>query len=431
MRVHLAYGKEGLDVDLPSEAQIIEPRFVPGLPNETAALRQALRRPLSALPLSEQVRPDDSVVIVHSDITRAMPNDRVLPVVLAELEAVGVSRAQITLLNALGTHRPQTDEELRTMLGAAIVENYRCLQHDAEDENNLVSLGESAFGHSVSVNRRYMDADFKILTGFIEPHFFAGFSGGPKAVLPGITGAASVQHNHGAHMIGHSQARWGVTYGNPLWEEMLEMARRTEPNLLLNVTLNRQRQITGVFAGDLEVAHQAGCDFCRQSAMVEVPHGFDIVVTTNSGYPLDLNLYQAVKGMSAAADIVRPGGSIIVAAQCWDGLPDHGAYAQLLRAAPSPDALLQRVYEPGFSSPDQWQVQIQAQIQQKADVYVYSEGLSDDQIRAAHLLPTHDISATVQTLLQRYGADATLCVLPEGPQTVPYLRQTTAATQPT
>jgi nickel-dependent lactate racemase len=421
IRVELAYGRHGLIVDLPPQTQVIAPRFVPGVADEPAALRAALRQPIASPPLAAQVRPGDSVVIVHTDITRATPNDRILPVLLAELESAGVRRRDITLLNGLGTHRRQTEAELRAMLGDAIVDNYRCCQHDPYDDANLVFLGETRFGHPVRVNRTYMEADVKILTGFIEPHFFAGFSGGPKAVLPSLAGAESVLTNHGRDMIAHPRATWGITEGNPIWEEMREVALRTRPTFLLNVTLNARRQITGVFAGDMLQAHAAGCAFVRASAMVPVDGPFDIVITTNSGYPLDQNLYQAVKGMSAAAQIVREGGAIILAAACEDGLPDHGQYATLLAQAGSPQAILERIAQPGFSAPDQWQVQIQAQIQRKAEVHVYSDGLSDAQIERALLIPCRNIPQTVARLLARYGPAARVAVLPEGPLTIPYL----------
>jgi nickel-dependent lactate racemase len=307
------------------------------------------------------------------------------------------------------------------MLGPEIVDHYRCLQHDAGEAQNLVALGETRFGHPVRINRTYMEADVKILTGFIEPHFFAGFSGGPKAVLPGITDLDSVLSNHGAEMIGHPQATWGVAEGNPIWEEMLEVALKTAPTFLLNVTLNRAREITGVFAGDLIQAHAQGREFCRRSAMIPLPHPFDIVLTTNSGYPLDLNLYQAVKGMSAAARIVKQGGSIVIAAECWDGLPEHGQYANLLREADSLEALLARIEAPGFACQDQWEAQVQALIQLKADVHVYSDGLSDAQIRKALLTPCHSIEDTLDELLLRHGPEAQVCVMPEGPLTAPYI----------
>ncbi|MCX6044520.1 MAG: nickel-dependent lactate racemase [Chloroflexi bacterium] len=421
MNVHLAYGRDGLAVDLPATTDVLTARFTPGVPDEAGALRAALRNPIASLPLAAKVKPGDKVVICHSDITRATPNDRIMPVLVAELEAAGIARADITLLNALGTHRPQTDAELRMMLGDAIVDNYRCLQHDAFDDANLVALGTTSFGNAVRVNRLLAEADVKILTGFIEPHFFAGFSGGPKGVLPALAGQESVLTNHGRTMIAHPKATWGSTQGNPIWEEMCEAALMAKPTLLLNVTLNAHKQITGVFAGDLLAAHKQGTEFVRQSAMVPVREPYDIVLTTNSGYPLDQNLYQCVKGMSAAKEIVRKGGTIIMAGACYDGLPDHGRYAELLTTGGSPQGILDLIAQPGFSAQDQWQVQVQAQIQLHADVYVYSDGLSDQQIERALFKPCRDLAATIACLQEKYGPNPRICVLPEGPQTIAYL----------
>ncbi len=421
MQVNLAYGQAGLLVNLPDTTDVLESRFVPGLVDEAAAILQALRRPIESPPLAALVKPGDTVVIVHSDITRATPNDRMLPVLLAELESAGVRQADITLLNALGTHRRQTEAELRRMLGDQIVANYRCLQHNAFDDASLVSLGQTSLGHPVRVNRTYLEADVRILTGFIEPHFFAGFSGGPKGVLPSIAGAESVLTNHGYEMIAHPKATWGVTAGNPIWEEMREAALMTQPTFLLNVTLNARREISGVFAGEMLAAHAAGCDFVRDKAMVPVNAPYDIVITTNSGYPLDQNLYQSVKGMSAANQIVRPGGAIIAAAACADGVPAHGRYAALLAEAGSPRGVLEMLARPGFSEQDQWQVQIQALIQLRADVYVYSDGLTDAQITQALFKPCRNLEQTIADLQARYGPDARICAIPEGPQTVAYL----------
>jgi nickel-dependent lactate racemase len=422
MHIKLAYGRQGLTVALPDHVHVLEPRFVPGLPDEPAALRHALREPIGSEPLSAKVKAGDRVVIVHTDITRATPNDRILPVLIEELEMAGVARQDITLLNGLGTHRPQTEAELRAMLGDFIVDNYRCLQHDCHDDDNLVALGKTSFGHPVRVNRTYLEADVRILTGFIEPHFFAGFSGGPKAIIPSLAGAESVLTNHGTKMIAHPKATWGITEGNPIWEEMREVALLTNPTFLLNVTLNARREITGVFAGDMLTAHAAGCAFVKENAMVGVDAPYDVVITTNSGYPLDQNLYQSVKGMSAASQIVRDGGSIIIATACEDGLPDHGRYAALLAEAGSPQGVLDMLARPGFEAQDQWQVQIQALIQLRADVYVYSDGLTDQQIEKALFLPCRNIGATLAQLQAKYGPDARICVIPEGPQTIPYLR---------
>lgn len=422
-RVRLAYGKEGLWIELPDgpDIEVVEPRFVPGLPDEREAILRALREPIGSPPLKELVKPDDTVAILFSDITRPMPNTRVLPVLLGELSHV--PRSHIVLINALGTHRPQTEGELVEMLGQEVVENYRVVQHDCRDKENLVYLGESSFGHPIWVNRIYMECSVKILTGLIEPHFFAGFSGGPKAVLPGIAGEETILWNHGAEMVGHPNATWGVTEGNPIWEEMREVAVKTEPTFLLNVAINKKKEITGVFAGDVWKAHAAGVEFVRKVAMVPVDEPFDIVITSNSGYPLDINLYQAVKGMSAAAQVVREGGSIIIAAECRDGIPDHGEYKNILKTAKSPQELLERITAPGFLVQDQWEAQVQALVQLKADVYVKSTYLTDEQIRDALLRPCHSIKGTLEQLCRRYGPEARICVLPEGPQTIPYVRK--------
>jgi nickel-dependent lactate racemase len=224
-------------------------------------------------------------------------------------------------------------------------------------------------------------------------------------------------------MLDDSGATWGITDGNPVWEEMLEVALKTAPTFLLNVTLNCEtpRAITGVYAGDLQVAHRVGTAAARRTAMVAVEAPFDVVITSNSGYPLDLNLYQAVKGMSAAAQIVREGGSIIIAAECWDGIPDHGEYKNILHMADSPQALLEVLRQPGFLMVDQWEAQLQARIQCRADVYVKSRYLADDEIRGALFRPCHRVEETLAGLLARYGPDARICVLPEGPQTIPYV----------
>ena len=423
MEITLAYGREGLRVTLPDDAlvTVIEPQYVPGLADEQAALQEALRAPLGAPALPDLVGPEETVAVVFSDLTRPMPNDRVLPLLLESLTTSGVRDDQIVLLNALGTHRPQTDEELASMLGTEIVDRFRIVQHDAWDDANLVAVARNRSGRMVRVHRAYMEASVRILTGFVEPHFFAGFSGGPKAVLPGIADVDAILDNHGAVMLSHPGSTWAVTDGNPLWEEIRDVARATQPTFLLNVTLNRDRAITGVFAGAMEPAHRAAVAFVRERAMQPVDKPFDLVITSNSGYPLDLNLYQAVKGMSAAAQIVKPGGDIVIAAECWDGLPDHGEYGRLLREAETVDGLLATILSPGFRCHDQWEAQIQAQIQRWARVHVYADGLDDAQLREAMVEPCDAIEATVAAL-RHENPMATIAVLPEGPQTVPYVR---------
>ena len=416
MNLKMDYGRHGLSLTLPDSADVFLARDAAPLADEAAAIRDALCNPIGSTPLRERLRQGMTVVIVHTDITRATPNDRLLPVLLSELQTGGIRREDITLLNGLGTHRPQTEAELRAMLGPEIVGRYRCLQHDAYDEAALVSLGITRRGHPLTVNKHLLEADLKILTGFIEPHFFAGYSGGPKAVLPGVAGAETVLANHGPEMIAHPQATFDRTAGNPIWEEMLEAALQVENTFLVNVALDRENAITGVFAGEVAAAHALGCEHVRAASLFTVTEPYDLVITTNSGYPLDQNLYQCVKGLAAAARAVRPGGAILLLAACEEGLPDRSEYARILREAGSPQAVLGRVTQPGFTGQDGWQVQIQAQVQLKADVHIYSEGLSDDQIAASLLRPCRDLTRGIPELMARYGSR--VCALPQGPLTV-------------
>jgi len=308
------------------------------------------------------------------------------------------------------------------MLGNDIVRKYRIIQNDAHDRNTHILIGRTKNGNEIQLNKEFLNCEQKILTGLIEPHFFAGFSGGGKAVMPGLAFIETVIHNHSAMNIDHPMATWGITGGNPIWEDIREAALMTEPVFLLNVTLNRKKEITGVFAGDIDKAYEKGCRFVRDNVMIPVEHSFDVVITSNSGYPLDLNLYQCVKGMSAAFQVVKPGGSIIIAGECWDGIPEHGSYGKLLRSVSNPDELLNKIRSPGFYEADMWQAQIQALICQQAEVYVYSTGLSENQIRDAMLKPCKSIEDTVNKLREKYGNSMSICILPEGPQTIPYIR---------
>jgi len=421
MRIDLAYGKTGLPLELDDSLDItvVEPTFVPALPDPAAVVRAALREPIGSPPLRDLVRPGTRVGVVFSDITRPAPHPLLLSAVLEILDAVpGV---EIVLFNALGTHRPNTEAELRGMIGDAIFERRRIVQNDTFDPSTQVCVGVTSRGHEAWLNAELMRCALKVLTGFIEPHLFAGFSGGGKAIMPGMAGQRTVLGNHDAGMVGHPKAIWGVTQGNPIWEEVREVAGQAGRLFLLNVTLNRDKAVTGVFAGDLDLAHAAGCAFVKRSAMVAVPRPFDIVVTTNSGYPLDINLYQAVKGMRAADQVVRPGGAIIIATRCADGVPEHGLYGRILRESANAKELLAKICAPGFLEQDQWQAHIQALIQQKAAVYVRSDGLTDDEIRGALLLPCRRVEDTVEELLVKYGRDASICVMPEGPQTIPFI----------
>jgi nickel-dependent lactate racemase len=426
VNIRLAYGKKGLYIDLSDDlnVQIVTPEYAEGLGDQAEAVRDALRRPMGSKPLQKLVTPADTVAIVVNDITRPTPYNVILPVLLDELGHV--PDKQIVLFNATGTHRSNTDAELGRMLGAEIVRRFRIVQNEARDKDSHTLVGTTSSGNDVWIHSEYVKCAMRILTGFIEPHFFAGFSGGGKACMPGLARLDTVLRNHSPQNIDDPLAAWGVTRGNPVWEGIREAALMVQPSFLLNVALNRDKQITGVFAGDLKEAHAQGCRYVKASAMVPVDQPYDIVITSNAGYPLDLNLYQSVKGMSAASRVVKKGGSIIVAADCWDGIPEHGEYGKLLRGADRPQTLLDMVRAPDFQRQDMWQAQIQARICQKADVYFYSENLSEEQIRSAWLKPARSIEATVDELLAKYGRNASICILPEGPQTITYICERSA-----
>lgn len=418
MNVNLAYGQGWLPVELPDHTTVIEPAHQPGLADERAAVLAALEQPLGVKPLREWIQPGQKVCLLFTDLTRATPNHRLIPWLLDYLAFV--PRDDITLLNQTGTHRPNTRAELETMLTPEVVARYRVINHECEKAADLIPLGTTRDGTPALLNRHAVEADVRIVTGFIEPHFFAGFSGGPKGLMPGVAGLQTLLSNHGAKNIGDANASFGILETNPIWEEIRDIALRVGPSFLVNVTLNEQRQITGVFAGDLLAAHRVGCDFVKRSAMHRCDAPFDVVVTTNSGYPLDMNLYQSVKGMSAGARIVKPGGTIILAAECREGVPPGSPLDQLLRRTRGPEEILALLATPGFVRAEQWQAHIQALIQRKATVLLYSS-LAAAVVRAAHLTPCADISATVRERMGPRGPGARIAALPQGPLSIPYL----------
>jgi nickel-dependent lactate racemase len=422
MRCRLDYGTDGLDVTLPDERlTIIEPLSGAAVSDPAEALVAALRAPLGGPPLAALARPGRSIAISVCDVTRAQPRREMLTALFRGMP--DVRPEDVTILVATGTHRANTTAELEQMLGRAILDRYRVINHDARDPSMLLPAGRTSTGVPVFLNRFWLAADVRITTGFVEPHFFAGFSGGPKMVAPGLAGLETVMTLHDAARIAHPRAVWGITEGNPIHEDVREIARMTGVHFAVDVTLNRRHEITGVFAGDLFSEHAAACAAAKRSAMRAVPALFDVVLTSNSGYPLDQNLYQAVKGMSAAARVVKPGGTIICAAECRDGWPSHGSYRPLLLSQSSPAALLAMITAPGYAQPDQWQVQIQAQIGLKARVLVKAGGLTPDELRTAHVEPVEDLGAAVADVLAAAGPEATLCVLPQGPQTIPFLAE--------
>jgi nickel-dependent lactate racemase len=419
MIVRLAYGKTGHTIELSDNynVDIIEPRWVKSVKDQSHSVREALNNPYNSKPLKSIVRKSDKVAILFSDITRATPYHIILPGILDELK--DIPQENISFFCANGTHRLATDQELIKILGESIVKSYKIFQNDANNKDLHKYVGATASGNEIFINKMVLDCDVKILTGFIEPHFFAGFSGGGKALIPGMASVKTIKYNHSISHLTHENVNWGITYGNPLWEEMIEAAEFVPGLFLLNITLNRNKEITNVFAGDLRAAHKAGCTFVKDSAMVPVDTLYDIVITSNSGYPLDLNIYQTVKGMSAASQVLKPGGTIIMVAECWDGIPSNSDYETILTSVSSPKELMKFITDNESTLKDTWQIYYQALIQQKADVYLYAEKLEDEKIRKALLKPVRDIRKLIDELVLKTGPETKICVLPEGPHTIP------------
>ena len=418
MMVNLKYGRGELHVDVPSaRVSVVEPRFVPGLPDEAAAFREAVRRPIGARPLRQCVGAGDRLAVAIPDLTRPLPSRRLLPWLFDELAHVPADR--ITIVNGTGSHRVNTEDELRSMVGAEVLARYRVVNHSAHEPSGLALAGRSPDGHPVSLNKEWVEADRRVVLGFIEPHFMAGFSGGYKGVFPALADIGAIMHYHRASVIGDPRSTWGRLDDNPTQEQVRANGALCPVDFCVNVTLNRGGAITGFYCGDPIEAHREGCRFAKATAMAPQPAAFPIVVTTNAGYPLDQNLYQAVKGMSAAAQIVEPGGFILAAARCDDGFPAHGNFRRLMIESAGPQAILDMINAPGFSVFDQWEAQLLALIQVKAGVALYSE-LPADEVRAAHLEPVADAGERLREELSKRG-DVPIAVLPEGPMTIPYL----------
>lgn len=422
MDIELAYGEGWLPVSLSDKVSttVVEPQYHPAVEDEAAYLRQVLAEPVAGPRLRDRVKPGQTMAISMCDLTRPQPRHLMIPAILEEVEGI-IPPEDVVVLVATGTHRGNTEEEIRQMLGDELAGRLRVVNHDARDSSTLTWMGEYGDGVPVWLNTLWAEADVKVTTGFVEPHFFAGFSGGPKLVAPGLAALETVLTLHDAARIGDERATWGRIEDNPVHSDIRAVAAGTGVTFAFDVILNREKKIVKAFAGDLFPMHEAAREAAREIAMAPVDGLFDVVITTNSGFPLDQNLYQSVKGMSAAYTVVKPGGTIICAAECRDGFPSHGSYKEVLASASSPEALFADISAREQTVPDQWQVQIQAKIQSGAQVIMHTSYLSDDELAAAHLTQTRDIAATVRRICEEIGPGVRVCVLPEGPLTVPYV----------
>lgn len=421
-QIDVAYGKGTLPLRAdPAVAdwEVIRPVFEAAHPDPAKGFRLAAADPIDVKPLGDVAKSTDRVVIVTSDGTRPVPNRQLIPWII---DSLGVSEDQVAILIGTGTHRPNTPSEIASMFGD-VAKRVKIVNHDAFDEGRNLKMGVTSSGTDVFLDRAYVEADRKIVVGFIEPHFFAGFSGGAKGVAPGVAGIDTILRLHRADLIGHSHSTWGVIEENPIQDEIAEAVAMAPPDFMVNVTLNAEKAISGFYLGDYVHAHRIGCKAVKEASMQGVAHEFPVVVTSNSGYPLDQNLYQTVKGISAAARIVEDGGTILVASECSDGVPDHGNFADIMREGTTPADVLESIYALDRPILDQWQAQILAGILERSDIRVRSD-MPSSEIEACKMGVMEDVDGAVSDALDG-RAERRVAVLPDGPLTIPYVEGVT------
>lgn len=422
MQVRLDYGRSGLEVDLPDDVDvsILEPSPGEPLSDPTAAIENALSHPIGAPPLAALARGRRDAVVVISDKTRPVPYGIVLPPLLATLEAAGIARERIEILVATGLHRANTAAELAEMTNPEIVARYRVRNHAARDESQHVHLGRTARGTEIWIDRGYVAADLKIITGLIEPHLMAGFSGGRKAVAPGCAGVEMMRSLHGAAML-ESPLGPGRIEGNPFHDELVGIARRVGVDFLCDVAIDRDRQLTGVFAGDLEQAHAEGVRCVERHVRADVERPADVVVTSAAGFPLDDTYYQSIKGAVAALNVVRRGGTIILAAAIGEGI-GSAEFQRLLAETARPEDFIARITTGGLFSIDQWMLQHLCQVLRKAEIILVSDGVSAEQARGLLVSSAPTVEAALARCRARYGPRPHVAVLPQGPYVLATVR---------
>ena len=415
MEVQLAFGKKGAAVRLPDSlgAMVLEPRYAPELEDAPRALREALARPLAGPSLEELARGKSTAAISVCDITRPAPNRVVLPPVLDALERGGIPAERVQILIATGLHREATPAELDEILGPEILARCRVDSHRARNLDEHAHLGETDAGTPVYVDRRFVEADVRLTLGFIEPHLMAGFSGGRKLVGIGLAGERTIKRLHSPLFMRDLKAVEGSFPDNPLHRELVEIASRAGHDFMVDVALTKTRGIAAVFAGEPRQAHAYGVDFVRRSTLAGVEEAADAVITTSGGYPLDLTFYQAVKGATAAAHVVKPGGAILVCAECAEGMGGP-EFTELMRRTPDHRALLDELAG-GPVTVDQWQAEKLALTAQKASLFFCAPGVSADDRDRLWGPAFADPQEAVDALLASLPKGACVAVIPEGP----------------
>lgn len=421
--VDLPYGERYIKAAIPDRflASIVEPREMQEIMNPIEEIRNSLTDPMDSSSLGDLAERSRSPCIIVSDSTRPTPSGLIAEAALETLNEAGIEDDEVKVVVATGLHRHPTREELVERLGDELLGRMQVLSHDAYDTKNLAYKGETSLGTPLWVNDAVNDSDLVIGDGYIEPHFFAGYTGGGKNILPGVSGFETIRANHGAAMIDHPKARAGVLEGNPIYEDIVEGASLGGLDFSVNVTLDSRKRVSGVFAGDFKEAHKEGCRFLEGFVRVEAVEA-DIVLTTNGGYPLDRDLYQAVKGMTVGEAVVREGGVIIVASECRDGV-GHPEFRELVERGETPEEILEMIRTPGFYQVDQWEAQVLARVLTRCDVICVTDGVEPRTLERMHLVHARTVDEAMNLAMEHTGRDPEITVIPGGPSTIPRILQ--------
>jgi nickel-dependent lactate racemase len=415
MRVHFAFGKTGLEAELPPGPawQVLKPRYAEPVSDEQAAVEAALDSPVAGPPIEALARGRRSAAIAVCDITRPAPNRVTLPPLLARLERAGIPRERTTILIATGLHRPATPAELDEILGPRVAASYPLVNHNARRREDHVYLGQARHGTPVRIDRRYVEADLHITLGFIEQHLMAGFSGARKLIAPGLADQETIRHLHSPRFMRDRRAVEGSLEGNPLHEELLEISQMAGHDFIVDVVLGEQKKITAVFAGSPRETHAAGVAFVREKTTAWLPAPVEAAVTTAAGYPLDLTFYQAVKGVTAATHIVRPGGIILVLAACEEGA-GAGEFSRLLLESVSAETFLKEIAETPVTI-DQWQLEKLALAAQSHRLWFYTPGLPPEYHLKLWGRSFANAADALEALAAETGEGSPVAAVPEGP----------------
>jgi nickel-dependent lactate racemase len=417
MKAHFSFGKGGLQVSIPDgfRGQVIMSRTAHALQDERAALDAALDAPIGALPLLQLAVGKKTAAISICDITRPAPNAVTLPPVLDRLHQAGIAVEDITILIATGLHRAATEDEINTIVGPHIAATYRIVSHDAKALDEHRYLGETGRGTPVYIDERFIAADLHITLGFIEQHLMLGFSGGRKLIAPGVAAQETIKVIHSPRFMREPMATEGSIADNPLHAELLEVARMARHDFMLDVTLTQDRKISGVFAGDPVKAHAAGVAFVEQTCLERLDEPVDAVITSAAGYPLDLTFYQIIKGVTAAQHMVKPGGRILIIAQCAEGAGSP-EFARKLSQMKSYESFLEEIHKAAVEV-DQWQLEKLALTGQKFDLYFYTPGVTKGQMGFLSEYAYATLGEAIAAVLDGLPPDARVALVPEGPYT--------------